>query len=32
MKEEPDRVRQIDASVDLPLVQAAIARELERLF
>ncbi|MEY4685299.1 MAG: hypothetical protein RLZ25_1758 [Pseudomonadota bacterium] len=32
MNREPDRIRRIDASVDLPLVQAAIARELERLF
>lgn len=32
MNREPDRIRRIDASVDLPLVQAAISRELERLF
>jgi len=32
MKGDPDRIRRIDASVDLPLVQAAIARELDHLF
>lgn len=32
MKGEPDRIRRIDASVDLPLVQAAIAQELDQLF
>ena len=32
MRGEPDRIRRIDASVDLPLVQAAIAQELDQLF
>lgn len=32
MKGDPDRIRRIDASVDLPLVQAAIAKELDHLF
>jgi dTMP kinase len=32
MKCEPDRIRRIDASVDLPQVQAAIAQELDQLF
>ncbi len=32
MRRDPDRIRRIDASVDLPLVQAAIAEELDPLF
>jgi len=32
MRGEPDRIRRIDASVDLAQVQTAIATELERLF
>lgn len=32
MRRDPDRIRRIDASVDLPLVQAAIAQELDSLF
>ena len=32
MEGEPDRIRRIDASVGLPEVQAAIAKELDRLF
>ena len=32
MRRDPGRIRRIDASVDLPLVQAAIAEELDPLF
>ena len=32
MRRDPDRIRRIDASLDLSLVQTAIAQELDRLF